>query len=359
MRVIQLLVTLQRGDAIGNCTLFLHDLLLANGFDTQIYAYHIGNNIDKKVARHISYLKKVQKDDLIIYHMCEGHMINEMIRNLQARKIAIYHNITPPEFFTDFGVELKCKQDLGKQEIASLKDAFVKCIAVSEFNKQDLMEMGYDGKRISVLPVILDFDDYKKVPDANIREKYNDNYTNILFVGRVVPNKKQEDIVRIFAYYHNFINEKSRLFLIGTPFIKDYDTALKEYIKYLNLEDCIIMPGHSSFQEILAYYSCADIFLCMSEHEGFCVPLVEAMIFNVPIIAYHSTAIPFTLQNSGVIVESKEPKKIASLIEEITKNEEYRIEIIKGQKNRLKYFEPNKLQEKYLREIKEVLGENI
>ena len=357
MKIIQLLVTLQRGDAIGNYTLLLHKFLLEQGYDTQIYAYNIGNSIDKKTARNIDQLKKIKHDDLIIYHMCEGHEINDFIKKTPAKKIAIYHNTTPPQFFTEFGTELKAKQEYGQKEIAGLRNVFSRCITDSEFNKNDLVEMGYEATRIDVLPVIIDFDDYKKEPDKETRRRYNDEYVNILFVGRVVPNKKQEDIIRIFAYYHKVINSKSRLFLIGSPFIKDYDSALKEYIKFLGLEEAVIMPGHSSFQEILAYYSCADIFLCMSEHEGFCVPLVEAMMFDVPIVAYRSTAIPYTLQDSGVIVDGKEPKQIAGLMDFILRNEEYRISVIKSQRERLKEFEPERLKDLYLESVKKVLKE--
>lgn len=359
MRVIQLLVTLQKGDAIGNLTLLLHDFFLSQGFDSQIYAYNIGSNIDKKTAQNIKYLKGIKKDDLLIYHMCEGHEINDIVKCAKSKKIAVYHNTTPPVFFEQFGRELKIVQEKSQKVISELKEVFDRCIADSEFNKQDLILMGYDKNKIDVIPVMLDFDDYKKIPDKATIEKYNDEFVNILFVGRIVPNKKQEDIIRSFAYYHKFVNDKSRLFLIGSPFIKDYDYTLKRYIDYLEIQDSVIMPGHSSFEEILAYYSCADIFLCMSEHEGFCVPLLEAMMFDVPIIAYNSTAIPFTLESSGVITDSKEPKEVAVLIEKIVKNDEYRMEIVNIQKKRLRDFEPERLKKMYLNSIEKVLGENI
>lgn len=358
MKIIQLLVTLQQGDAIGNFTIALHEMLLEERYDAKVYAYNLGSNIDGSIAKNIKHLKETTDDDLIIYQMCEGHKINDLIRKLRGKKIAIYHNATPPEFFTDYGVQFRQGQKNALKVIASMKTEFVKCVADSEYNKQDLISMGYPQEDIIVIPITIDYEDYKKEPDKAIREKYNDDFVNILFVGRIAPNKKQEDIVRIFAYYHEFINCDSRLFLIGSPFIADYNMAIKDYISYLNLEESIVMPGHSTFEEILAYYTCADVFLCMSEHEGFCVPLIEAMQFDVPVIAYNSTAIPYTLGEAGVLVEDKEPETVSRLIEQIIYDDSYTDTIINKQRSRLKAFDSKESQKKYLKVIKEVLGES-
>lgn len=358
MKIVQLLVTLQRGDAIGNFTLALHEMLCSKGYDAEIYAYNIGTNIKNLKVKDIKYFKNLKTDDLIIYQMCEGHSINELIRKQSCKKIAIYHNVTPASFFSQFGKEYQVTQKKAEQVLQSMRNVFDKCIADSEFNKENLISMGYFKEKIVTVPLYVEFDDYEKSPDYETIRKYNDEYVNILFVGRFVPNKKQEDIIRIFAYYHKFINKKSRLFIIGSPFIPDYNDALKEYIEYLGISDSVIMPGHSTFPEILSYYRCADIFLCMSEHEGFCVPLIEAMLFEVPIVAYKSSAIPYTLGKSGVVVDTKEPEKIAEIIDTIVSDEELFNRIVKSQKERLEDFKCAKLKNLYLKEIKDVLGED-
>lgn len=357
MKIVQLLVTLQKGDAIGNFALALHKMLLDSGYDAEIYAYNLGNNIKEISINNIEHFKNLKSDDLIVYQMCEGHKINALIRKQNCRKMMIYHNFTPAEFFQCFGTELYSIQNLAQQVISSMKDVFDKCIAVSEFNRQNLITMGYASDKINVIPLYIEWDDYKKEPDSNTLQYYNDECVNILFVGRIVPNKKQEDIIRIFAYYHKFVNRRSRLFVIGSPFVQNYNTALREYIDYMGISDSVIMPGHSTFSEILAYYKCADIFLCMSEHEGFGVPLVEAMLFDVPIIAYDSSAISDTLGDSGVLVDNKEPKKIAEIISKVIEDDSFTDEIILRQRKRLTDFEYNKLKTRYLNEIKSMIGE--
>jgi len=357
MKIVQLLVTLHKGDAIGNFTLALNDMLIKEGYDAEVYAYYIGENINMPTVKNISRFGKAAKDDLIIYQMCEGHEINDVIRKQNCKKVAIYHNLTPCDFFTVYGNQYYPIQQKAIKVIASMRDQFCKCFADSEFNKQDLIKMGYDQNNIDVIPVIIDFEDYQQKADWKIRNRYDDSQVNILFVGRLVPNKKQEDVIRIFAYYHNRINEHSRLFIIGTHFIPDYVDALKEYINYLGINDSVIMPGYSKFSEILSYYKCADIFLCMSEHEGFCVPLVESMMFDVPIIAYDSSAVSYTLGDSGVLVKNKDPKMIANIMNKIINDDTYSEEIREKQRSRLKSFEPTAIEKKYMAEIKSVIGE--
>ncbi|MDE6729733.1 MAG: glycosyltransferase, partial [Oscillospiraceae bacterium] len=159
-------------------------------------------------------------------------------------------------------------------------------------------------------------------------------------------NKNQEDIITIIAYYKKYINPKSRLIFVGNPGgMEKYDQRLKNYTDLLNLmpED-VIFTGHIKFPEILAYYQIADLFLCMSEHEGFCVPLVEAMYFNVPVIAYRSCAVPETLGAGGCIVDSKNPAEISLLIREILSNPELKQKIIRNQRERLQDFQYQKIK---------------
>ena len=154
-------------------------------------------------------------------------------------------------------------------------------IAVSEYNKQDLIRLGFTCD-IEVLPILIPFEDYEKKPNAGVLRRYDDDYVNILFTGRIVPNKKQEDVIETFYYYKKYINPKSRLILAGSYVdVGKYHEKLELFARKLGLAD-VIFTGQIRFDEILAYYRLADVFLCMSEHEGFCVPLVEAMYFDVP-----------------------------------------------------------------------------
>lgn len=231
-----------------------------------------------------------------------------------------------------------------------MRDAIDYGMTVSEFNKCDLQELGYECP-IAVAPILIPFDDYRQEPSAEVIKKYSDGKTNIVFVGRIAPNKRFEDVIDCFVEYKKNYDENARLFLVGNYDEKNtYYQYLKGYVKGIAAED-VIFPGHIPFNEILAYYKIADLFLCMSEHEGFCVPLVEAMFFETPIVAYASTAIPGTLNGAGVLVESKEPVVVAEKMHQVLTDELYKKEIIEKQNARLADFEYHRIKEQILEEI--------
>lgn len=340
MKIIQLLPALAYGDAVGNDTIAIKELLKQAGYNnTKIYAENIDQRLPENTAEHISNMPVLSDDDVILYHGSTGTNINRMLPYLKGKKIMRYHNITPPKYFKDYSevVFNNCKN--GLQEMRNLLTTFDYCIAASQYNKQDLEDMGYTCP-IDVCPILIPFDDYKKEPSRKTIKKYiDDGFTNILFVGRVAPNKKHEDILRAFTCYQKCYNNSARLIFAGSyNGMEQYYERLFEYAKKLDILDNIIFTNHIKFDEILAWYNMADVFFCMSEHEGFCVPLVEAMYFNVPIIAYNSSAIPETLGGTGVLVDNKEPDKIAWEIHKIIKNKEYKNKIVQAESKRLDYF---------------------
>lgn len=168
----------------------------------------------------------------------------------------------------------------------------------------------------------------------------------------MAPNKKFEDLIKSFACYQKIYGEHARLILVGSYSEEDkYYQKLKRIENELNVKN-VIFTGHIPFADILAYYKVADVFLCLSEHEGFCVPLVEAMYFNVPIIAYASSAIPDTLGESGLLLDSKEPEMVANTLNQSLTSQIKRERIQKGEKERLKSFAGNKIGQELLDYIK-------
>lgn len=355
MRVYQIIVTIIKGDAIGNYARMINKILRKSGLTTAIYAENIGAGLEKENIYHINLLENVKEDDVILYHMCERTAIHKLIKKLKCVKIAIYHNVTPPYFFSWLDRKQEWIQKESLREICSLKNEFNYCIADSEFNKKNLVEMGYRKEKIKVFPVMIDFTDYEKYPDTKILEKYKDDWINIVFVGRIAPNKKQEDLIKCFAYYKKKVNKKSRLILVGSAFSKDYLSCLNDYICLLDAED-VIVTGHVTFKEILAYYRTADIFLCMSEHEGFCVPLIEAMLFHIPIVAFKSTAIPYTLGGSGILIDVKDPILVSAILSRIVSDEKLKNSIINRQDQRVNDFRIEKLQREFKEMLLEIVG---
>lgn len=355
MKIIQLLTTVSYGDAVSNDVLAIYETLKNKGFDTGVYAENIGKRLPKGVVKHVSKMPKLNDNDVIIYHLSTGTELNYKLPEYKGKKILRYHNITPHEFFSDYSFKsyMLCKD--GREGLAFLADKVDYCLAVSEYNKKDLIEVGYTCP-IDILPILIPFSDYEKKPDEAVISAYGkDDYVNILFTGRIAPNKKQEDVIRAFHMYQKYYNKKSRLFFVGSyGGLEIYYERLKDYVKQLGVEN-VCFTGHIRFDEILAYYSVADIFLCMSEHEGFCVPLVEAMKFDVPVVAFDSSAIGDTLGGSAVLLKDKNPLEVAGMMHYLMEHEDLRETIKINQKKRLEDFEHDKIEKQLMEYLSDFL----
>lgn len=346
MNVFQILPTISLGDAVGNDTIALKKVIAEMGYKTEIYAENVDSRLKKGTAKSIKDMPKLSKNDCLIYHKSTGTRLSFDIEKFGGRKMMIYHNITPPEFFRDYDPNAEKLTEFGYQGVRFLSNKVEYCMAVSSYNRQNLIDMGYKCP-IDIRPILIPFKDYEATPDRDTIEKYSDGMTNIIFVGRIAPNKKQEDVIRTFCYYKKHINPNSRLIFVGSyTGMENYYERLQKYISELELED-VVFPGHIKFSEILAFYNLADVFLCMSEHEGFCVPLVEAMYFKLPIIAFASSAIPDTLGGSGLLTETKDPVFNAMLLDRLVSDKALQQQIIDGQLERLKDFSYEKIKETF------------
>ena len=197
-----------------------------------------------------------------------------------------------------------------------------------------------------MLPIIIPFEDYDKNPNEDTLKRLDDGMTNILFVGRICPNKKQEDIIRAFSYYKKYYYPTSRLILLGGYDDNDlYYKSLVKYIDELKVEN-VEFTRHVSFDCVIATLKSADVFVCLSEHEGFCIPLLEAMHFEIPIVAYNSTAVTLTMGKGGVLLTDKDPLTVAGAIDSVVKNAELREEIKEDQREHLKEYSYDAISEK-------------
>ena len=219
----------------------------------------------------------------------------------------IYHNITPPEYFVGVHRTLARQCFRGRRELRAYVDRCDLALGDSEFNRQDLEALGFPrtaraaGRAGLLAP-------RSATPNWLVAEQFDDEWTNILFVGRVIANKKIEDLIRFFHAYHTIVQ----------PAIAAADRRRAQRVRALpggaapagrrrSALSHVHFIGHVSDEELVAYYEIADLFLCASEHEGFCVPLVEAFYKQVPVLAYAATAVPATMDGAGVLYDDKDP----------------------------------------------------
>ncbi|MGB3907934.1 MAG: glycosyltransferase [Methanomethylovorans sp.] len=333
MEIHQILPTLSPGDAIGNEVVLIRDVLKSWGYKSEIFAINVHQSM--KALYYLEHKKISSEKNILIYHLAIGSDISKYVMSVPDRKILLYHNITPPHFFYNINDNLAMVLQNGRNELKLLADKIDIALGDSEYNRLELEKMGYP--ETGVLPLIIDFSKYDR-PNTKIISEYDDGWTNILFVGRIAPNKKQEDVIKCF-YYYKAINPNSRLFLVGGFNGSEvYYNYLQDLIDHLKIKD-IHLVGKVDFADLISYYKLADIFLCMSEHEGFCVPLIESMHFGVPIIAYNSTAIPYTMNGTSILVNKKCYPEIAEMINLVLTDKNLRDRIIKKQTLRLKNFD--------------------
>lgn len=358
MKVLQLLQTLAFGDAVSNDARAIDALLKKKGYDAAIYAKEIDERLSRDVAHPYAEMPKLGKEDVLIYHLSIGSDLIGLVQKASCRKMMIYHNVTPARFFTGYSDYAESLCRLGAEDVKALNHTFDYCQADSDFNRQELLDAGYDCS-VDVRPILIPFEDYAREPDKETVARYSDGRTNILFVGRLAPNKKQEDVIRAFACYKKTVDPHARLILAGSAGGMDlYKNRLDAYIKALGVED-VIFPGHISFPQILALYRTASVFLCMSEHEGFCVPLVEAMYFDVPVVAYGACAVPGTLGGSGLLLDKKDPLLAAAVMDRVVTDGTLRAFVLEKQRQRLADFSYETVSTLFLRQFETFLkGEN-
>lgn len=339
-RIIQIVDTYAYGDAIGNHVTAIYKKLKELGYDTATYA----NYIDSRLANYAQHLNEYcdDSDDIIFYHLSIGCALNRMVTRYKGKLVINYHNITPAHFMAPYNANYVKIIESGYADTYYLADKAAAVIADSDYNGNELRKMGYKCP-IFTVPIIVKYDDYQAEPDSLVMNRYEDGIKNIVFVGRIAPNKKQEDVILDFYYYNKYFNPQSRLILVGNynNGIESYYLKLKKYANKLGIKN-IVFTGHIRFKEILAYYRVADLFLCESEHEGFCVPLVEAMYFDVPIVAYDSSAVGETLGEAGILLKEKNHPLAAAVMDQVIKDNSLQEEMKKQGKKRLSYFQSGK-----------------
>jgi len=333
----QMLPDFSYGDAIGNDVLNIQKVLRGWGHPSDIYAHHVHAKLAGTARPYGEYLKAGGPDQALLFHFSIGSELSEFVKRLPDRKILIYHNITPPQFFKGFNAEVERRCAWGYEELKKMAPHFELALGVSDFNRRELEGLGF--RKTGVLPILLDFNQYYLSPEEGLKQRLQDGTLNILHVGRLVPQKKIEDLIRVFYLFQKRHHPQSRLLLVGTDSgLKNYSSALKRMVRELGLTEKVHFEGFATFRGLITYYANAHLYLCLSEHEGFCVPLLESMFFGLPIIAYLTGGVPETLGGSGIGISEKKWDEIAEGMALIIEDQRLREKIVAAQKEQLKRF---------------------
>lgn len=310
--VHQVLATLGYGDAIGHEVLGIQRVLRAAGYESEIFVETADRRLEHLTIDFREMVGGISPDEVVIHHFSIGSRASRVAYALPGRMALVYHNITPPEYFIGVHKDLVKQCYRGRRELTAYIGRSDLALGDSEYNRQELATLGF--RSTAVLPVVPDFSHLDVAPDGRIAHAFDDGWTNILFVGRVIPNKKFEDVIRAFHVYRTRENPRSRLLLVGSySGFETYLAMLTGLVARLGTPDVHFL-GHVSNEELTAVYDVADLFLCASEHEGFCVPIIESFYKQVPVLAYAATAVPATMDGGGVLYHTKDPFDIARLM---------------------------------------------
>lgn len=352
----QLVAGFSRGDAISNEAMVMRSLFRSWGYESDIFCERRRVLPELRMeAMDLSDLRgRCRPEDVVLLHLSIGSQANDLLGELRARKVILYHNITPPEYFQFVQPATSADLARGRKQAVGLAGCAAVNLADSEYNSRELTGWGYPPS--AVFPLMLDFDKLERGLDRAVRRQFGDGKTNILFVGRCAPNKKIEDAISAFAYFQKGVESNSRLILAGSfAGTERYHRLLVTMTRDLKLEN-VVFTGAIPQSHLNACYRSAHVFLCMSEHEGFCIPLVESMVHRVPVLAFSACAVPETLGGAGVLFTEKQFEAVAEMMGRLTRDATLRASLLMRQDRRVKELKSRQLGQELRHHLAPLLG---
>jgi len=328
--VHQVVAALSTGDAVGNEALVFRQLLRSRGYASEIYAGSIAPEMAGQGLPGSDYSKRSEGSGAAtILHFAIGNPVVQQVLARREPLVLRYHNITPAEFFMGFNDHLAGLCHHGARSLADFAPRTTLGLAVSEFNRQDLIRAGF--RRTAVMPLALNLHGLNEPRNPIVTSRFKDDRKNLIFVGRVAPNKKIEDLIRVFCAYQRYVEPESRLFIVGEGRgFANYTRRLDELVSHLRIDE-VVFTGAVTQSELNAYYRLADAFLGLSEHEGYGAPLIEAMHLGLPVIAFDAGAVKETLRGGGILLSEKKPEEIAELLGMVVPEGPTRAAVLKTQ----------------------------
>ncbi|MDA8060930.1 MAG: glycosyltransferase [Actinomycetota bacterium] len=372
MRFSQYLPDLVPHDAISDHARRLHEVLVGAGHDSSIHAAHVDHRLRREAQRWSA--RSPAPEGVAIYHASTGSPLAGWLRGHAAAGTPLvvdYHNITPARYFDRWDAAAAARCRAGRAELASLATCAVAGVADSEFNEAELLDAGYPTT--ATCPLLVDLDSFRDPVEPGEPQALRRRATRIagagaarsgspeppgtswLFVGRLAPNKCQHDLVAAFAVYRRLHDPAARLELVGSTSSILYRRALGDLCAELGVDGAVSLVGSATHTELLARFRSAGVLVCLSEHEGFCVPLLEAMVVGTPVVAFAAAAVPETLAGAGVLLDDKDPLVVAEAVAGLMADRRRRERLVEAGRQRAATFEMRLSAKRWLREL-ELLG---
>jgi glycosyltransferase involved in cell wall biosynthesis len=339
--VHQFLPVFAAGDAIGNHVLRIRDTLRAAGYDSEIFADDIHPPMRRHARHFLDFTPPAGGRGVhLLYHLSTGSRMAAWLAEQTATVAVDYHNITPAEYFDRWQPAAAGVARAARAEMRKLASVTAYGLADSSYNAAELAEEGYADT--AVVPILLDWAAYDTAPDAatltRLRRRAERGGAHWLFVGRVAANKCQHDVVAAFAAYRRLFDPAARLSIVGGRTLLLYARALERLAAELEVADAVDFTDNLTFPQLVAHYRAADVFVSLSEHEGFCVPLVEAMHFGVPTVAHACCAVPETVGDATVLLDDKDPLTVAVAVQRVLSDDAVRKAMIEAGHGRVEHF---------------------
>ncbi len=312
------------GDAVTNQMFELRDVLQTLGYQSDVFAEHIAAGLGEEVRPLGSYAGA--HDELLLVHHSSGHDLLDDVVALPNPVATVYHNVTPDRYFDDPAVRRYLR--MGREQLGALAGRSLCGVAASNYNRREMRACGF--RWVEVLPVRTDFSAFAlagRAPGAKGRDW--------LYVGRIVGNKAQHRLVRAFASYYRHFDRRARLVLVGGQYDEGYVRRVRQEAVELGVEDRVVFRGKVTDRDLCAEYAGAGVFVSLSEHEGFGVPLLEAMAARIPVVAYGAAAIPETLGGAGVLLRTQDPDTVAATVHAVLSDPGLRDRLLRRQDTRV------------------------
>jgi glycosyltransferase involved in cell wall biosynthesis len=362
----QFIPTLAPRDAIGAHTLQVRALLRDMGFGSEIFAGEARGEMageahpyrrfgrERHAGRH-------RGRSWLLYQSSIGSPVGDFVAGRPEPKLVNFHNVTPSAYLEAWDPEVAQDTALGHQQLVELAPDVVLAVAVSRFNRRELTEAGF--RSTAVAPPLIDLGSWRDDADVATVDRLaaarRAGGADLLFVGRIAPHKAQHDLIKALAAYRQAYDPNARLHLVGGVSSPAYQGALDRFVAHLGLDEAVDMTGSVTDGQLAAYYRAADAFVCCSDHEGFCVPLLEAMYHQLPIVAFGAAAVPETVGRAGVVLPTKGPALVAAAVQRVVDDTALRAALLEAGRARLAELSLERSRARFAAIVEEAVGDGL